>query len=161
MIINILAKWPEVCHLILELPGCFGHWNLEICQPELRTSEFLWDLVTAACMHFCCGSVGYTVQHSHLLGCYRQARGGGWWSQRKRLGSVWFKKCDKIHTVSHTKCTCPVLNAPRADTPFCLEYLPKGFSPRVDTWDKNGVFVLRAFKQGWCMCNFMKSGPSR
>jgi hypothetical protein len=20
----------------------------------------------------------------------------------------------------HTKCTCPVLNAPRADTPFCL-----------------------------------------
>jgi hypothetical protein len=60
-----------------------------------------------------------------------------------------------------TKCTCPVLNASRADTPFCLKYPPKGFSLRVDTQDKNGVFVLRAFKQGWCTCNFTKSGPSR
>jgi hypothetical protein len=78
----------------------------------------------------------------------------------------------KMCTASCTKCTCPVLNAPRADAPFCLEYppegrymicleyLPKGFSLRVDTQDKNGVFVLRAFKQGWWMCKFMKSDPS-
>jgi hypothetical protein len=46
-----------------------------------------------------------------------------------------------------TKCTCPVLNAPRADTPFCLEYLPEGFSLRVDTQDKNGVFVPRALNK--------------
>jgi hypothetical protein len=44
---------------------------------------------------------------------------------------------------------------------ICLEYLPKGFSLRVDTQDKNGVlFVPRAFKQGWWMCKFMKSDPS-
>jgi hypothetical protein len=54
----------------------------------------------------------------------------------------------------------PFLKALRADTPFCLEYQPKGFSPRVDMQDKNGVFVLKAFKQGWWTCNFMKSGPS-
>jgi hypothetical protein len=65
---------------------------------------------------------------------------------------------DNIHTASCTKCTCPVLNALRAGTPFCLEYPPKGFSQRVDMWDKNGVFVPRAFKQGWWMSNFMKSG---
>jgi hypothetical protein len=59
-----------------------------------------------------------------------------------------------------TKCTCPVLNAPRADTPFCLEYPPEGFSQRADMQDKNGVFIPRAFKQGWCTCNFMKSGLS-
>jgi hypothetical protein len=64
------------------------------------------------------------------------------------------------HVHGDTKCTCPVLNAPRADTPFCLEYPPEGFSPRADTRDKNGVFVPRAFKQGWCTCNFTKSGPS-
>ena len=29
-------------------------------------------------------------------------------------------------TFMHTKCTCPVLNAPRAVTPFCLEYPPSG-----------------------------------
>jgi hypothetical protein len=67
---------------------------------------------------------------------------------------------NKICTASCTKCTCPVLTAPGADTPFCLEYLPKGFSRRVDTQDKNSIFVPRASKQGWCMCNFMKSGPS-
>jgi hypothetical protein len=39
------------------------------------------------------------------------------------------------------KCTCPVLNAPRADKPFCLEYPPNGFSPRVDTRDKNGACI--------------------
>jgi hypothetical protein len=33
-------------------------------------------------------------------------------------------------------------------------------SPRVDTRDKNGVFVPRAFKQGWLTCNVTKSGPS-
>jgi hypothetical protein len=80
---------------------------------------------------------------------------------------ILFCKCletmgsNKICMASCTKCNCPVLNAPRADTPFCLEHLPKGFSQRVDMQDKNGVFVLRASKQGWCMCNFTKSGPSK
>ncbi len=37
---------------------------------------------------------------------------------------------DKLCKASCTKCTCPFLNAPRADTPFCLEYPPKGFSLR-------------------------------
>jgi hypothetical protein len=60
----------------------------------------------------------------------------------------------------NTKCTCPVLNAPRADTPFCLEYLPEGFSLRVDMQDKNGLLIPRAFKQVWCTCNFTKSGLS-
>jgi hypothetical protein len=31
-----------------------------------------------------------------------------------------------IQLVCSTKRTCPVLNALRADTPFCLEYPPKG-----------------------------------
>lgn len=62
--------------------------------------------------------------------------------------------------ITCTKCTCPVLNAPRADTPFCLEYLPEGFSPRADTRDKNGVFVPRAFKQGRWTCNITRSAPS-
>jgi hypothetical protein len=53
------------------------------------------------------------------------------------------------------------LNGLREDAPFYLEYPPKGFSPRVDTQDKNGVFVPRAFRQGWWMCNIMKSGPNR
>jgi hypothetical protein len=40
---------------------------------------------------------------------------------------------DLTVTNYYCKCTCPVLNAPRADTPFFLEYPPKGFSLRVDT----------------------------
>jgi hypothetical protein len=59
-----------------------------------------------------------------------------------------FWQTDWLSTSTCTKCTCSVLNDPRADTPFCLEYQPEGFSSRVDTRDKNGVFVLRAFKQG-------------
>jgi hypothetical protein len=30
-----------------------------------------------------------------------------------------------MQTCFSTKCTCPVLNALRADTPFCLEYPPE------------------------------------
>jgi hypothetical protein len=32
--------------------------------------------------------------------------------------------------------------------------------PRADMRDKNGVFIPRAFKPGWCTCNFTKSGPN-
>jgi hypothetical protein len=60
--------------------------------------------------------------------------------------NIWFLELiftDKICTASYTKCTCPVLNALRADT--C-------FSPRVDTRNKNGVFVPRAFNRaGGCL----------
>jgi hypothetical protein len=50
--------------------------------------------------------------------------------------TVW-QKVKQIQIESkHTKCTCPVLNALRADTPFCIEYLPEGGYAR----------------QKWCIC---------
>jgi hypothetical protein len=42
----------------------------------------------------------------------------------------------------------PCLKALGTNTPFFLAYPPSGWSPQVDTQDKNGVSALRAFKTG-------------
>ena len=57
----------------------------------------------------------------------------------------------------HTKCTCPVLNAPRADTPFCLEYPPEACSywaqtPARECW-KN-VLWCDISKRNLEICKF-------